>query len=94
MAYELPPFMVHIEGDVQGYSFNFSCRDERIIAAGIPDEYRNWDYKRLSPDQFNEFLEEITAEFWRAGKREGRAEVIGEMRKIDESIRALLGEKR
>jgi len=93
MAYELPSFMVKIEGDVQGYSFNISCRDERIIAAGIPGEYRDWDYKRLSPDQFNEFLEEITAEFWKAGKKEGREEVIREMRKIDDSIRALLGKK-
>jgi len=78
---------------VQGYTFNIFCQDERVIAAGIPNEYRDWDYKRLSPEQFDEFLEEVTAEFYKAGVKDGREDTLEEMRKVEELIRALLGKK-
>ena len=85
MAYELPSFKVHIEAD----RITLYCHDERLIAAGLEEEYRNFGHKRVTTQYIEEFLERITAEFWNAGKKEGRKEVIGEMRKIDKLIRAL-----
>jgi len=85
--YEKSLFKVQIEGD----RISLYCQDDRIIAEGLNEEYRNFAHKRITPEYFERFLECITAEFWVAGVKEGRKSIVDELRKIDEYFRAILG---
>ena len=87
--YETSQFRVEIEGD----RINIHCRDDRLIAEGVNEEYTKHTYKRITTCDVEKFLEEITAEFWKAGVREGRKNTIDEIKKIEGSIKSLLGEK-
>jgi hypothetical protein len=87
--HDYPQFRVQIEAD----RITLSCQDDRLIAEGLNEEFRDYVHKRVTASYVEEFLERLTAEFWQAGCKEGRNQTIGEIRKIDESIRSLLGKK-
>jgi hypothetical protein len=88
-VYEKPSFKVKIEAD----RITLSCQDDRLIADGLQEEFRDYVHKRVTTSYIEEFLENITAAFWIAGVKEGRNNTIAEIKKIDEAIRSLLGKK-
>ena len=80
--YELPSFRVQIEhGTISIY-----CQDERLISKELDEEYRNFIHKHLPASGVEGFLERITAEFYSAGVKAGREEIIKKLKKIKEAI--------
>ena len=89
MLYETTDYGVKIEGD----KITFTCRDTRLIAEGLDEKYRTYTHEPMTTRDFERFLEELTAEFWRAGVKDGKKTAKDQIISIEESIKSLIGGK-
>lgn len=86
--YEMPGFNVEIEGN----RITIGCKDERLIAQGIDDDFRDCVHKRLSITDCAEFLEKLTGVYYSAGYAAGGRDFISKAQRISDEIRNLICE--
>ena len=80
------PFKVQIE---KGGTISIYCLDVRGIAREIKEEFQNYTHKHLTGSELEEFMENVTAEYYQAGLKAGREELRKELREVRKSIESL-----
>lgn len=82
MPYKTSYHRISIEGD----KITLICRDTRLIAEHLDEKYMDSVYKHMSTTDFETFLEEITAEFWKAGVEDGKESARKKIASVKQSI--------
>ena len=84
--YEMPGFNV----DIEGSTITITCKDKRLIAQGVDDDFRDRVHKCLSITDCAEFLEKLSGAYYSAGYAAGGCDFIGKAQRISDEIRNLI----
>ncbi|MCL2174452.1 MAG: hypothetical protein FWB73_00255 [Treponema sp.] len=85
--FEKSQYKIQLENDGR---ISFYCQDSRLISEYVPDEYKDFAYKHITPEQFVDILEKMTAAYWQKGVNDGRDEVVAMLNNLKEKEQKIL----